>query len=150
MADKKIKIPRKRVRKMMRGPLFWIVLALVLVVALGKISGSGATYTPVDTSTVLAEISQNKVESALVIDKDQKIQVILKKGETVKEGDVVTLKNKEQHKQYFITHSSDYVNPSLGIISPSSPIGSALLKSKFGQKISLQLNGMDFEYELAP
>ena len=83
MADKKIMIPRKRVRKMMRGPLFWIVLALVLVVALGKISGSGATYTPVDTSTVLAEISQNKVESALVIDKDQKIQVILKKGETV-------------------------------------------------------------------
>lgn len=73
-----------------------------------------------------------------------------KKGETVKEGDVVTLKNQKQLKQYFITHSSDYVNPSLGIISASSPIGRALLKSKFGQKISLQLNGMNFEYELAP
>lgn len=67
----------------MRGPLFWIVLALILVVALGRISGSGAAYTAVDTSTVLAEISQNKVESALVIDKDQKIQIILKSGESV-------------------------------------------------------------------
>ena len=83
MADKKINLPRKRLRKLMRGPLFWIVLALILVVALGRISGSGAAYTTVDTSTVLAEISQNKVESALVIDKDQKIQIILKSGESV-------------------------------------------------------------------
>lgn len=83
MVDKKIKIPRKRIRKLMRGPLFWIVLALVLVVSLGKISGSGSAYTAVDTSTVLAEISQNKVESALIIDKDQKIQIILKSGESV-------------------------------------------------------------------
>jgi len=83
MADKKIKIQRKRIRKMMRGPLFWIVLALILVVALGRISGSGATFTPVDTSVVLAEISQDKVDSALVIDKDQKIEVILKSGESV-------------------------------------------------------------------
>ena len=67
----------------MRGPLFWIVLALILVVALGRISGSGAAYTTVDTSTVLAEISQNKVESALVIDKDQKVEIILKSGESV-------------------------------------------------------------------
>ena len=83
MVDKKIKLPRKRLRKLMRGPLFWIVLALVLVVALGRISGSGAAYTTVDTSTVLAEISQNKVESALIVDKDQKIQIILKSGESV-------------------------------------------------------------------
>jgi len=83
MADTKIKLPRKRIRKLMRGPLFWIVLALILVVALGKVSGSGVTYTPVDTSTIINEISTNKVESALVIDKDQKIEVILKSGESV-------------------------------------------------------------------
>ena len=82
MADKKINIPRKRLRKLIRGPLFWIVLALILVVSLGRISGSGATYTQVDTSTVLAEISQDKVASALVIDKDQKIQIILKSGDS--------------------------------------------------------------------
>ena len=78
MADKKIKSPRKRLRQLVRGPLFWIILALVLVVALGKISGSGPQYTPVDTSIVLSEIQQDKVDSALVIDKDQKIEIILK------------------------------------------------------------------------
>lgn len=82
MADKKINIPKKRLRKLIRGPLFWIVLALILVVSLGRISGRGTTYTQVDTSTVLAEISQDKVESALVIDKDQKIQIVLKSGES--------------------------------------------------------------------
>ncbi len=82
MADKKINIPRKRLRKMIRGPLFWIVLALILVVAFGRISSKGATYTQVDTSTVLAEISQDQVESALVIDKDQKIQIVLKSGDS--------------------------------------------------------------------
>ena len=82
MADKKKTAQRKRLRKLLRGPLFWIVLALILVVALGRISGSGATFTQVDTSVVLAEIAQDKVDSALVIDKDQKIQIILKSGDS--------------------------------------------------------------------
>ena len=84
LTDKKIQVPRKRIRKIVRGPLFWIVIALLFVIAFGRISGSGATYTTVDTSTILAEISQNKVESALLIDKDQRIQIILKNGTTVK------------------------------------------------------------------
>ena len=84
LTDKKIQVPRKRIRKIVRGPLFWIVIALLFVIAFGRISGSGATYTTVDTSTILAEISQNKVESALLIDKDQRIQIILKHGTTVK------------------------------------------------------------------
>ncbi len=83
LTDKKIQVPRKRIRKVVRGPLFWIVVALLFVIAFGKISSSGATYTSVDTSTILAEISQNKVESALLIDKDQRIQLILKSGTTV-------------------------------------------------------------------
>ena len=80
MAEKKINLPRKRLRKMLRGPLFWIVLALIIVVVAGRISNTGATFVNVDTSVVLAEISQGKVESALVIDKDQKIQIVLKSG----------------------------------------------------------------------
>jgi len=69
---------------MARGPLFWIVIAIVVISIFGKISNSGAQFTQVDTSTVLAEISDNKVESALVIDRSQKIQVILKSGNYVK------------------------------------------------------------------
>ena len=68
----------------MRGPLFWIILALIVISVFGRISGSGNQFVKVDTSTILAKISSNNVESALVVDKDQKIQVILKSGQFVK------------------------------------------------------------------
>lgn len=71
-----------------------------------------------------------------------------KKGEKVKIGDLVTLKDKRQKKHLYISHSSDYVNPSIGIISPNSPIGQAVLGSKIGEKISLHLNGNNLSYEL--
>ena len=71
-------------RKIMRGPLFWIIVALIAVSVFGRISGSGAQFVKVDTSTILAEISNNQVDSAIVIDKDQRIEVVLKAGKFVK------------------------------------------------------------------
>ncbi len=68
----------------MRGPLFWIVIGLVVVTFFGRLSNSGATFVKVDTSTILADISANKVESALLIDHQQKIQVVLLPGNYVK------------------------------------------------------------------
>jgi hypothetical protein len=67
----------------MRGPLFWIVIGLVVVTFFGRLSNSGATFVKVDTSTILADISANKVESALLIDHQQKIQVVLLPGNYV-------------------------------------------------------------------
>jgi cell division protease FtsH len=80
---KKIKIKDKRVRSILRGPLFWIVVALVTVVIFGRISNTGQTWTDVPTSTILSDIAQNKVQSALLIDKDQRIQIVLKSGNSV-------------------------------------------------------------------
>ena len=76
--------PKARVRKWMRGPLFWIVIGLVVVTFFGRLSNSGATFVKVDTSTILADISANKVESALLVDHQQKIQVVLLPGNYVK------------------------------------------------------------------
>ena len=84
VAKKKLTFSKARIRKVLRGPLFWIVLALVLVSAFGRISSSGDKFTKVETSTILAAISANKVDSALVIDREQKIEVILKSGNFVK------------------------------------------------------------------
>ena len=80
MADKKVQLPKKKLRRWLRAPLFWILIAIVVISIFGRISNSGNQFIKVDTSTVLAEISANKVDSALIIDKDQKIQVILKSG----------------------------------------------------------------------
>lgn len=84
MADKKIKVPKSRMRKIVRGPLFWIIVALIAVSVFGRISGSGAQFVKVETSTILAQISDNQVDSAVVIDKEQKIEVVLKAGNFVK------------------------------------------------------------------
>jgi len=67
-------------RRWLRMPLFWIIIAIIVISIFGRISNSGNQFIKVNTSTVLAEISSNKVDSALLIDKDQKIQVILKSG----------------------------------------------------------------------
>lgn len=64
----------------MRGPLFWIVVAIVAVTIFGQISSAGNKYTQVKTSQILAAISQDQVDSALLIDKEQKIQIKLKSG----------------------------------------------------------------------
>lgn len=67
-------------RRWLRAPLFWIVMAIVVISIFGRISNSGAQFIQADTSVVLDEISNNKVDSALLVDKDQRIQVILKSG----------------------------------------------------------------------
>ena len=83
-SKKKITFTKARARKVLRGPLFWIILALILVSFFGRLSSSGDKFTKVETSTILAAISANKVDSALVIDRDQKIEVVLKPGNFVK------------------------------------------------------------------
>ena len=97
---KKIKIPKLKLKELsgkkkpakpspalakriLRGPLFWIVAALVAVSIFGQISTTGKEFTKVDTSVILNEISQDHVKSAIVIDRDQKVRVVLKDGELV-------------------------------------------------------------------
>ena len=73
-----------RVRKVARRPLFWILLAIVGVTLFGQISNGGNQYTKVSTSAVIAAISNNDVESAIVVDRDQVVRAILKPGKAVK------------------------------------------------------------------
>ena len=78
------KAPTTRAGRIMRGPLFWIVVAILAVSIFGQITSAGNRYTEIDTSQALDEISQSKVESALLIDKSQKLQLILKPGSLIK------------------------------------------------------------------
>lgn len=71
------------IRKILRGPLFWIVAALIAVSVFGQISTTGREFIKVETSTILNEISKDNVKSAMIIDRDQKVRVVLKDGEFV-------------------------------------------------------------------
>jgi cell division protease FtsH len=76
--------PKTRSQKIFRGPLFWIVIAIFVVSIFGQISSAANRYTVVKTSQILDAIAQSDVESAIVIDKDQKVRVILKAGKVIK------------------------------------------------------------------
>ena len=69
--------------RIFRGPLFWIIAALIAVSIFGQISTTGKEFTKVETSVILNQISQNNVKSATVIDRDQKVRIILKDGEFI-------------------------------------------------------------------
>ena len=67
----------------MRGPLLWIIVAILGVSIFGQITSAGNRYTEIGTSQALDAIAQSKVESALLIDKSQKLQLILKPGSLI-------------------------------------------------------------------
>jgi len=73
----------KMAKRIFKGPLFWIIAALIAVSIFGQISTTGKEFTKVETSEILNQISQNNVESAVVIDRDQKVRVVLKDGKFV-------------------------------------------------------------------
>ena len=70
-------------RSLFRRPLFWILLGILVVSVVGRISSSNDGFTRVQTSALLAAISQSEVESATIVDRDQLLRAVLKPGEAI-------------------------------------------------------------------
>jgi cell division protease FtsH len=66
------------VKRYFRGPLLWILLFGLLVALVMWGVNPGGSYEKTDTSKVIAAINNNQVRSALVVDKDQRIEITLK------------------------------------------------------------------------
>ena len=77
------KVEASRLQTLVRRPLFWILVGILLVSVFGRISSSNQGFTRVDTSTILAAISKGEVESATIIDRDQLIRAVLKPGQLI-------------------------------------------------------------------
>jgi len=75
--------PQSRFKRLMRGPLFWIIVAIVAVSVFGQISGAGNRYEPIKTSQALDAIIKSDVESAVLVDNSQKIRLELKSGKLI-------------------------------------------------------------------
>ena len=73
-----------RSQRLFRGPLFWIVAAIFAVTVFGQISSAGNRYTQIETSQALDALSKAQVQSAELVDKDQKIRLILNPGTLIK------------------------------------------------------------------
>jgi cell division protease FtsH len=81
--SKKPQVPQSRFRRLMRGPLFWIIVAIAAVSIFGQISGAGNSYEPIKTSEALAAITKSEVNSATLVDNSQKIRLELKSGKLI-------------------------------------------------------------------
>jgi cell division protease FtsH len=71
-------------RRIFKGPLFWIIVAIFAVTIFGQISSAANRYTEIKTSQALDAISKAQVDSAVLVDKSQKIRLILTDGNTIK------------------------------------------------------------------
>src|SRR3954465_5099307 len=92
-------------KRYLRGPLLWIVLAILPVLVPATVVHGSGGYSHVDTSKVITAIKAGQVDQATVKDKEQQIQVTLKEGSTIK-----------GHKKVyadFTTHQDDQLTAAL-------------------------------------
>lgn len=75
------------VKRYFRGPVMWIVLAVLAVVVLMQVVGSSGGYKTVDTGQVIQAINKNQVQQVkLTTGDDQIIKAELKSGVKVKDS----------------------------------------------------------------
>jgi len=75
---------QKGSRRFFKGPLFWIIVAIFAVTIFGQITNAANQYTEIKTSQALDAISKAQIDSAVLVDKSQKIRLILSDGNTIK------------------------------------------------------------------
>ena len=77
------------VKRYFRGPVMWIVLAVLAVVVLMQVVGSSGGYKTVDTGEVVQAIDKNQVDQVKLTTGDEQIIKIAVPG--LRDGDAVTV-----------------------------------------------------------
>jgi cell division protease FtsH len=90
------------VKRLFRGPIFWVGLVVLLVLVGTSIVSSLGGPTQVDTSQAVSDIQSNRVESATIIDRDQVLELTLRSGGEIRSqfvaGQGLELQNLLQEK----------------------------------------------------
>jgi len=89
-------------RRFFRAPLLLIAVAVLLLLFVLDYANSGSSYKQVDTSQIVTAIDQGKVKSALIVDKNQTIQITTTNGQNLEaswvSGQGLQLQNKLQQQ----------------------------------------------------
>ncbi|MFA5880522.1 MAG: GreA/GreB family elongation factor [Candidatus Margulisiibacteriota bacterium] len=83
---------------------------------------------------------ENLLKNAVIIRHD-------KNNETVEVGNFVTLSRNGKEKEYQILGSEE-TNPTAGVISHNSPLGSALIGKKINDEIEIDLGDRKIKYKI--
>ncbi|MDX6285914.1 MAG: cell division protease FtsH, partial [Frankiales bacterium] len=76
-------------KRLFRGPVVWVLLAVLAVFVLSSVVKGNGGFHHVKTSEVVAAIESGQVEKAVLKDKEQQIQLTLKKGVQIDKHDKV-------------------------------------------------------------
>ncbi|MEI8080737.1 MAG: ATP-dependent zinc metalloprotease FtsH [Actinomycetes bacterium] len=116
------------IKKVMRGPLVWIVLAFVLLLVGMNVITQASAPKEVDTSQVISDIQGNQAKSAVITDRDQIVQLTLQDGSKEQaeyvDGQGVKLQEMLQAKK-----DSGQLSGGYNIVVPTQSIWMALLIS---------------------
>ena len=89
-------------KRFFRAPLLLIAVAVLLLLFVLDYANSGSSYKQVDTSQIVTAIDQGKVKSALIVDKNQTIQITTTSGQKLESswvsGQGLQLQNKLQQQ----------------------------------------------------
>jgi cell division protease FtsH len=71
-------------RRLLRGPIFWIILAVMLVMIGSSVFSGFGSPEQVDTSKAVSQITAGNVDTAILTDRDQVLELTLKDGSKVR------------------------------------------------------------------
>ena len=77
------------IKRILRGPIVWIGVAILVALLAGQFISSASAPKKVDTSTIIASITKGDAKSATLVDREQRIEIVLKNGDK-KQSEYVT------------------------------------------------------------
>ncbi|MGH8937726.1 MAG: ATP-dependent metallopeptidase FtsH/Yme1/Tma family protein, partial [Actinomycetes bacterium] len=66
------------VKRYFRGPFFWVVLVIMLVLLAAQVSSAAGGFKKVDTNVAIDQIENGNVAEAKIVDRDQRLELTLK------------------------------------------------------------------------
>jgi cell division protease FtsH len=73
-------------KRYFRGPVFWVLLVILAVLVVSQVVGSANAAKDIDTAVAVKAIQDGKVESAKVVDRDQRLELTLIKGNEIEDS----------------------------------------------------------------
>ncbi|CAB4891222.1 MAG: ATP-dependent zinc metalloprotease FtsH [Actinobacteria bacterium] len=71
-------------KRILRGPIFWVALAVAFVLVGSSVFAGVGAPTQVDTSQAVSDINGGKVDTATITDRDQLLELTLKDGSKIR------------------------------------------------------------------
>jgi cell division protease FtsH len=72
------------IKRIVRGPVFWIVVVVFLALVVAQVMTAGGGYEKKDTSEVIDAIKSGDAKQVTLIDRDQEVRVELMNGDKIK------------------------------------------------------------------